>query len=61
VDEAIEQESVTTDGQLHYVHFGQEDQHPLAFKDPRNQYVNHKNKFVEVEGQPKPYTFNKTK
>ena len=33
----------------------------MAVRDPRNQFVGHNNKFVEVEGQPKAYTFNKTK
>lgn len=52
---------MTTDGHYHYVTFGREDQHPLAQRDPRNQYVNFNNKFVDEERQPKPYTFNKTK
>lgn len=52
---------MTTDGKLHYVVFEKEEDHPLAFRDPRNQYVNHNNKFIEVEGQPKAYAFNKTK
>ena len=52
---------MTTDGRYHYVTFGREDQHPLAQRDPRNQYVNFNNKFVDEESQPKAYAFNKTK
>ena len=54
---------MTTDGQYHFVTFGREELHPLAQRDPRNQYVKFNNKFVDTDGpgQPKPYKFNKTK
>lgn len=54
-------ESVTTDGKLHWVVYDNEEDHPLNRKDPRNQFVQYFNKFKDLDGQPKPYAFNKTK
>ena len=51
-------DSSVDDGTQVWAIYPSEQDHPFNQKDPRNQYVQHNNRFVEVEQQPRKYDFN---
>ena len=59
-NQAIEDSSVD-DKQQVWSQYPSEVDHPFKSRDPRNQYVQNNNRFVEVENQPKEYDFNHVK